>query len=422
MDGKTILVVEDDELNMKLIRALLQMGQFRFLEAQNAEMGLQFAREEKPDLILMDIQLPGMDGLAATGILKQDPSTQKIPVVALTSYAMRGDEEKARAAGCDDYISKPIDTREFLDRIRKLVQDGHELPLQPSVEARYRKRILIVDDEPMNIKLLEAQIPQDLYEITRAYNGVEGLQKVSQNPPDLILLDIMMPGMDGYEVTRKLKNDPDFKYIPIILITAFGGIENKIKGLIAGADEFLNKPVQRVELLARIRSLVLFRELQEQSSSRSQVKGLYKGGSEDQESPGVRSIPQKVLVVEEDAVESKLIHNYLKELPLDLEFISNGTDALASMQKNSIDLILLDMVLPGLNGFEICHQSKKNDQTRNTQILVTTSLSDLESKAKVFELGADDILIKPINAYELRVRVKTLLRKKIYLDELQKHS
>ena len=76
MEGKTILVVEDNELNMKLIRALLEMGEFRVLESQNAEMGLQFAREEKPDLILMDIQLPGLDGLAATGILKQDPSTQ----------------------------------------------------------------------------------------------------------------------------------------------------------------------------------------------------------------------------------------------------------------------------------------------------------------------------------------------------------
>jgi CheY-like chemotaxis protein len=103
MDGKAILVVEDNELNMKLIRALLQLGQFRVLEAQNAEMGLQFAREEKSDLILMDTQLPGMDGLAATSILKEDPSTQKIPVVALTSYAMEGDREKAKTAGCNDY-------------------------------------------------------------------------------------------------------------------------------------------------------------------------------------------------------------------------------------------------------------------------------------------------------------------------------
>jgi two-component system cell cycle response regulator len=421
MDGKTILVVEDNELNMKLIRALLQIGEFRVLEAPNAEIGLQFAREEKPDLILMDIQLPGMDGLTATCILKQDPSTQKIPVVALTSYAMEGDREKARAAGCDDYISKPLDTREFLNRVRKLVPNGHESHLQPFREAAHRKRILIVDDEPMNIKLLEAQIPPDLYEISRAYSGVEGLQKIFQNPPDLVLLDIMMQGMDGYEVTRKLKTDPVSKDIPIILVTALGGIEDKIKGLIAGADEFLNRPVQRVELLARVRSLILFKELQEQYASRSQVEGLDKGGSEDRESGGASSNPQKVWVVEDNALDAKLIHRYLHEFPLELEFIRNGTDALARIQKDSIDLILLDILMPGLDGFEICGQLKKQDRTRNIQILVTSSLSDLQTKAKMFELGADDILIKPINGYELRVRVSNLLRKKTYLDKLQKY-
>ena len=273
----------------------------------------------------------------------------------------------------------------------------------------------------MNIKLLEAQIPPDLYEISRAYSGVEGLQKIFQNPPDLVLLDIMMQGMDGYEVTRKLKTDPVSKDIPIILVTALGGIEDKIKGLIAGADEFLNRPVQRVELLARVRSLILFKELQEQYASRSQVEGLDKGGSEDRESGGASSNPQKVWVVEDNALDAKLIHRYLHEFPLELEFIRNGTDALARIQKDSIDLILLDILMPGLDGFEICGQLKKQDRTRNIQILVTSSLSDLQTKAKMFELGADDILIKPINGYELRVRVSNLLRKKTYLDKLQKY-
>lgn len=419
MDHKTVLVVEDNPLNMKLIRVLLQIGQFRVLEAENAETGLQIAREGKPDLILMDIQLPGMDGLAATRILKQDPSTQRIPVVALTSYAMEGDSERAKEAGCDEYITKPIDTREFLNTVRKLVQNVHDPHPQPFVEARYRKKILIVDDEAKNVKLLEAQMPQELYEITRAYNGIEALEKVAQNHPDLVLLDIMMPGMDGYEVTRKLKNDPFSKNIPVILVTALGGIEDKIKGLEAGADEFLNKPVQRVELLARARSLILFKELQEQLISRSQVKGLYKGRPEDGEPAPLGAVLPKVLVVEDDAQDAKLVRRYLNELPLELEFVSNGTDAFAHIEKNSIDLILLDILLPGFDGFEICRQLKKRDRTRNIQILVTTCLSDLQSKEKSFELGADDVLIKPINGCELKIRVNTLLRKKSYLERLQ---
>ena len=117
MENKTILVVEDDELNLKLVRTLLQVSKFNVLEAMDAEKGIRLAREQHPDLILMDIQLPGMDGLKATQIIKSDPDLKKIPVVALTAFAMQGDEEKALAAGCDGYITKPINTREFREKI-----------------------------------------------------------------------------------------------------------------------------------------------------------------------------------------------------------------------------------------------------------------------------------------------------------------
>ena len=115
MESKSILVIEDNALNMKLVRSLLQIGKYNVLEAMNAETGIQLARENMPDLVLMDIQLPGMDGLTATRIIKSDPKLQDIPVVALTSYAMQGDDEKAKLAGCTGYIAKPIDTRSFLD-------------------------------------------------------------------------------------------------------------------------------------------------------------------------------------------------------------------------------------------------------------------------------------------------------------------
>ena len=117
MANETVLVIEDNEMNMKLVRSLLQIGKYSVLEASDAENGIQLAREHHPDLILMDIQLPGMDGLAATHEIKNDPEMKDISVVALTSYAMEGDEEKARDAGCAGYISKPIDTRSFLETV-----------------------------------------------------------------------------------------------------------------------------------------------------------------------------------------------------------------------------------------------------------------------------------------------------------------
>jgi len=117
MGNKTILVIEDNALNMKLVKSLLDIGKYRVLAAEDAESGIQVARENHPDLILMDIQLPGMDGLTATKILKADQKVNAIPIVALTSHAMEGDDKKALAAGCDGYIAKPIDTKNFLATI-----------------------------------------------------------------------------------------------------------------------------------------------------------------------------------------------------------------------------------------------------------------------------------------------------------------
>jgi two-component system cell cycle response regulator DivK len=110
----TVLVVEDNPANMTLATFLLKSAGYLVLGATDAEAGLALARDEQPDLVLMDIQLPGMDGLQATAVLKADAVTRDIPVIALTALAMKGDEERIRAAGCDGYIAKPLAYREFL--------------------------------------------------------------------------------------------------------------------------------------------------------------------------------------------------------------------------------------------------------------------------------------------------------------------
>jgi len=121
MTNSTVLVIEDNELNLKLVRDLLQIGKYQVLEAIDAESGIRLAREHKPDLILMDIQLPDINGLAAAKILKKNKNLNHIPIVALTGCAMQGDQEKAFEAGCIGYISKPIDTRVFLKKIAEFL-------------------------------------------------------------------------------------------------------------------------------------------------------------------------------------------------------------------------------------------------------------------------------------------------------------
>ena len=137
------------------------------------------------------------------------------------------------------------------------------------VNQNSKSKILIVDDEPLNVKLLDALIPADQYDTAAAYSGEEALKILKDFSPDLILLDIMMPGLNGYELTQILKSDTDRRDIPIVLVTAFGESEYELKGLEAGADEFLNKPVNRTELLTRVKSLIRLRQYREQLKSRT---------------------------------------------------------------------------------------------------------------------------------------------------------
>ena len=126
MPRGTLLVIEDNPKHMKLVRDLLQIGRYQVLEATDAESGIKLAREHQPDLILMDLKLPGMDGLSATRVIRADADLKDTAIAALTAHVMQGIEEKARRAGCDGFITKPIDTRSFLDTISELLEESRQ--------------------------------------------------------------------------------------------------------------------------------------------------------------------------------------------------------------------------------------------------------------------------------------------------------
>jgi len=414
MEKETILVIEDNEFNRKLVRTLLQLGAYHVLEAVDAESGLKLVRERRPTMVLMDIQLPGMDGLEATRAIMKDPDLKDTPVVALTAHAMCGDEEKALEAGCVGYIAKPIDTRNFLDTVN---QYKHQKPKTATDKGDYRHRVLIVDDDPVNTKLLTSMLPTDKYAVITALTGEMCLEKTMREHPDLILLDIMMPGLDGYEVTRQLKKDPKTQNIPVMLITALDEQADKIKGLEAGADDFLNKPVNTFELRARVQSLLRLKVYHEQLKTRSQsensvlMPSVPGAGEETIYSP-------LILVVEDDEKDVRLFQKYLDPEGFRLKIIGDGEAAIEFAREESIDLILIDIMLPGMDGFEVIKQLKKMAKHRNAQLVVVTQVDDLKSKILGINLGIDDYLIKPINREELIARVHSLLKKKAYMDRL----
>ena len=259
-----ILIIEDNPTNMKLAVMLLRNAGHTALSAVDAETGLNMARSNQPDLILMDIQLPGMDGLTATALLKSDPPTAAIPVIALTAMAMKADEEKSQVAGCDAYIAKPFHYQELYAAIDTLLSKGgpraagEASPFDPDL-ASHAAYVLVVDDDSKNRKLLEMWLREDGYSTRGVDSGEAALAAIAHRAPDLVLLDVVMPGMDGNEVARILKAERATASIPIIMVTMHGARDARLAGLKAGAEELLTRPVDRTELSLRVRNLLRFK-------------------------------------------------------------------------------------------------------------------------------------------------------------------
>ena len=421
-NGK-ILIVEDNEKYMMLFSGLLQDCNFEIIEAKDAESGIEILKEQVPDLILMDIQLPGMDGYTATNLIKKDLKLKDVPVIALTAYVMQGDEEKAILAGCDGYIAKTIDPRSFLEKIISFIQVAkREKPQNKDRIHSHKKKILIIDDQLPNQRLLEAMLPPGEYDIFTASDGEEGVEKVYEVFPDVILLDVMMPKKDGFTVARELKEDPAVNNIPIILVTSLDGSDSRISGLEAGAEEFLTKPVRTVELLARIRSMLQLKEYREQLLLRRQSEAIFAEAKteEKEERQEMEQMP-RVLLVEDNPVDASIVQKVLENEPLHLETVKRGEEAVALILDGGIDLILLDILLPDIDGFGICRKLKSMDVAKDIPIVVITCLDDMDSRITSVKLGADDFLVKPINSRELKARIKVLLEKKSQLDKLRSH-
>ena len=440
IDIKTILIIEDNKLNLKLIRTILLISNYKVLEAESAEEGFQLLKEHTPDIILMDIQLPGMDGLTATRRLKATEAYKDVPIIALTAKAMEGDEEKAKAAGCDGYIIKPINTRGFISTLNNFIQDSifsdnqkkiafnpEDLNISGTLEHRInidddtfsqRRKILIVDDEHLTVAMIERQLKIYSYDILSAYCGEDALEIAKTQLPDLIILDIMMPGIDGFEVTRAIRADSNTADIPIILITALDSKEDRIRGINIGADDFLNKPIMFEELLARVRSLIRLRAFQEQ------VK-VYKNIKQSFYPPdcAIQSAPQSddeelLLIIRQSDEPDPLIDQWIKETPFTIIQPKNIEKAISLINNKFISVALIDNSISKKDVHYLCQRVRSVPHQKNTQVILISASEDLNLYIEDDIQCPDDFIIKPFKAIELNARLKTMIKKKKRMDSM----
>ena len=253
MTSRRILVVEDNPLNLKLVRDVLQFAGYDVIEAQSGEEGLRAAQEDPPDLVLMDLQLPGIDGTETLRRLRQGSLGRDVPVVAVTAFAMAEDRERASLAGFDGYVEKPISVRALPGQIEAFLRASGDGRTGGTVMAS-PVTVLAVDDQPANLRLLDAVLTPRGHRVLTASSGAEALALLETEDVDLVLLDIVMPEMDGHEVCRRIRSTPATEFLPVVMITASGS-EQRLAALESGADDFVTKPFDKSELLARVASL-----------------------------------------------------------------------------------------------------------------------------------------------------------------------
>src|SRR6202000_1857039 len=278
-------------------------------------------------------------------------------------------------------------------------------------------RVLVVDDILSNVKLLEAKLSAEYFVGVTAFNGLEALQRVEEHEPDIILLDVMMPGMDGFEVARSIKSNPHTAPVHVVLVPALDQPSDRVAGLDAGADDFLTKPVDDSALFARVRSLVRLKLMTDELRMR-ETTGQSMGLIDPAQTLVENSPPGRILVVEDRPESVAWFKGALQETK-EISAVDSFEEAVVRVRGGDYDLIVVSLGLRSFDGLRLCSQLRSLPEGRNTPILVLVSDGDRRKLNQALEMGVNDYLTRPVDKNELTARVRTQLRRKRYSDRLR---
>jgi two-component system cell cycle response regulator len=276
-------------------------------------------------------------------------------------------------------------------------------------------RVLVVDDILANVRLLEAKLQAEYFDVVTAMNGIDALDCVQRKKPDIVLLDVMMPGIDGIEVCRRIKNNPATQHIPVMMVTALDQPEDRIKGLEAGADDFLTKPVNDLALFCRVKSLVRLKMLTDELRARSANDAL---GLMGRAAGAADSVPGKILIVDNRVPFAERLRSILNGRH-EVTVVDDAQRAVTHASEESFELIIINLDMDKVDSLRLCSQLKSLERTRQTPILIIVDPEDHGRLLKALDMGVNDYLMRPIDKQELLARVNTQLRRWRYTERLR---
>ena len=278
-------------------------------------------------------------------------------------------------------------------------------------------RVLVVDDLEPNVKLLEAKLRAEYFDVLGAFSGPEAIELAGKEKPDIILLDVMMPGMDGFEACRKLKSDPETMHIPVVMVTALDQQADRISGLEAGADDFLTKPVEDLALFARVRSLTRLKMMTDELRARYATgKDLGIVGNIDVDAAADDA---RILLIDDNEEQAARLISALGNDDYDIAHETDPEVALGRARLGEFDLILVNLSIEAMDPLRLCSSIRSFEETRLTPILAVVRHGDTRKLVRALDIGVNDYVSRPVDKNELTARVTTQLRRKRYVDQLR---
>jgi len=278
-------------------------------------------------------------------------------------------------------------------------------------------RVLVVDDIPANVKLLEARLLAEYFDVVTAEDGFKALAICDDEQVDIILLDIMMPGMDGFEVCERLKANPKTAHIPVVMVTALDQPSDRVRGLKAGADDFLTKPVNDLQLIARVKSLVRLKAVSDELRMRAETARQI-GIEEMLRSDGLMQTPGRVLVADGRASSQERIVRALKPVA-EVDAVTEPQAALLKAASNPFELVIVNSNFEDYDPLRLCSQLRSLERTRFLPLLLVAEQGADDMVSRALDLGVNDYILRPIDPNELVARSLTQIRRKRYNEHLR---
>jgi two-component system, cell cycle response regulator len=279
-------------------------------------------------------------------------------------------------------------------------------------------RVLVVDDVAANVKLLEARLSAEYFDVITAMSGEQALAICERAECDLVLLDVMMPDLDGFEVCRRLKTNPSTHHIPVIMVTALDQPADRVRGLEAGADDFLTKPIPELALIARVRSLARLKMITDELRMRAVTSREIGIDSPAREAVADAGRNGRVLIVDDRRASHERIAAMLaEEQNVDVE--PDPSEALFRAADGNYDLLIVSLALENFDALRLCSQVRSLDRTRNMPILAIAEPDSNARMVRGLEIGVNDYLMRPIDKNELLARARSQVRKRRYTERLR---